>query len=66
MATEVKQPEVIVPKSSEEKLVQSTKDFWSKNSKLIVYVLTAAILLVGGYIVYNNYFKAPAESARMN
>ena len=63
MATEVKQPEVIVPKSSEEKLVQSTKDFWSKNSKLIVYGLTAVVILVGGYIIYNNYFKAPAEAA---
>jgi len=63
MATEAKQPEVIVPKSSEEKLVQSTKDFWSKNSKFIVYGLTAVVLLIGGYLVYNNYFKAPAETA---
>ncbi len=63
MATEAKQPEVIVPKSSEEKLVQSTKDFWSKNSKFIVYGFTAVVLLVGGYMGYNNYFKAPAESA---
>jgi len=63
MATEAKQPEVIVPKSSEEKLVQSTKDFWSKNSKFIVYGITAVVLLIGGYLVYNNYFKAPAEAA---
>lgn len=63
MATEAKQPEVIVQKSSEEKLVESTKDFWSKNSKYIVIAITAVVLLVGGSLIYKNYFQAPADAA---
>ena len=63
MATEVKQPEVIVQKSSEERLVASTKDFWGKYSKFIVYGIAAVVLLVGGYIAYLKYYKAPAEVA---
>lgn len=63
MATEVKQPETVVTKSSEEKLVENTQQFWSKNSKLIVYGLAVVVLLVGGFFVYKSYFKAPAERA---
>jgi predicted negative regulator of RcsB-dependent stress response len=60
MATEEKQPEVIV-KATEEKVVEKTQQFWSKNSKLITGVILAAIILVGGYFAYDTYFKAPAE-----
>lgn len=60
MATEEKQPEVIV-KGTEEKVVEHTQQFWSKNSKLIIGVLVAAIVLGGGYYAYLTYFKAPKE-----
>lgn len=62
MATEVKQPEVIIPKSSEEKLVETTQQFWSKNSKFIVGGVVGLLLLIGGYIAYQKFFKAPAEA----
>lgn len=63
MATEVKQPEVVVTKSSEEKLVEKSQQFWSKNSKFIVYGLAVVVLAIGGFFVYKSYFKAPAEQA---
>ena len=62
MTTEVKQPEVIVTKTSEERLVETTQQFWSKNSKLIVGGVVAVALLIGGLVIYQNYFKAPAEA----
>ncbi len=62
MATEVKQPEVIVTKTSEEKLVETTQKFWSKNSKLIIGGVVAVALLIGVLVIYQNYFKAPAEA----
>ena len=37
------------------------QNFWTKNSKFIVYGFAAVILLVGGYIVYQNYVKGPEE-----
>ena len=37
------------------------KDFWAKNSKLILGVGTALVLLVGGFFVYKNFFQAPKE-----
>lgn len=60
MATEEKQPEVIV-KATEDKVVEKTQQFWSKNSKLITGGLLAIIIAAGGYYAYDTYFKAPAE-----
>ncbi|MFT3823460.1 MAG: tetratricopeptide repeat protein [Chitinophagaceae bacterium] len=64
MANDVKQaagqtnPEV---SSTEDKVVASAQQFWSKNSKYILYGLLAVILLVGGTYVYNSYFREPEE-----
>lgn len=62
MANEVKHPE---EKSSTVTRSHhghnSAEMFWQKNGKVIVYVITALILIVGGYLVYDNYFTAPAE-----
>jgi tetratricopeptide (TPR) repeat protein len=65
MATEVKQKKVTdetpEKKSSEEKVVETAKHFWERNSKFITYVVTALVLVVGGWFVYKNYFVAPEE-----
>jgi len=63
MANEVKHPE---EKNTTSSTVHehrgSAEQFWQKNSKLIVYVLTALIVLVAGYFIYQNYFRAPEEA----
>ena len=61
MATEVKQTEPITRKTSEERVVEGTQQFWSKNSKFIMYAVTAVVLLVGGWFVYDNYYRQPNE-----
>jgi len=45
-----------------EVLIEKAKDFWEKNNKLIMIVCGAIILLVGGYYIYQNYFKNPNET----
>lgn len=63
MATDVKQaagqgsPDL----STEDKVVASARQFWSKNSKYVLYAIVAIILLVGGTYVYNSYFREPKE-----
>lgn len=64
MATEVKQKQVTghaSDKSSEDRVVDSARHFWERNSKFITYVVTALVLVVGGYFVYKAYVVAPAE-----
>lgn len=62
MAT-VNQPtgQAPVEKTSEERVVASAQQFWSKNSKLIGIVLAIVVLLVGGYFGYNSFYKGPQE-----
>jgi tetratricopeptide (TPR) repeat protein len=62
MSTDAKQPEVQSP-SSEDRLIQRSQDFWSKNSKMILIAVGVIVLIVGGAFVYQNYFKQPAEDA---
>lgn len=61
MATEVKKVPETNPSTTERHASDRAQDFWSKNSKPIVYGLTAVILVVGGFFIYSNYFKDPAE-----
>lgn len=62
MANEVKHPE---EKNQTVKATRhrggGTEQFWERNSKVIIYALVAIILLVGGYFIYQNYFRAPEE-----
>jgi TolA-binding protein len=62
MSTEVKP---VTPVSSErnhdQHVVDRAQDFWSKYSKPVMIALTAVILLVGGYLAYNNFVKGPEE-----
>jgi tetratricopeptide (TPR) repeat protein len=63
MATDVKQvPEQPVVKTTEEKVVDSARDFWGKNSKVITYVLVGLVVVIGGFFAYTTFFKAPAEA----
>jgi len=43
-------------------VVEKARNFWAKNSKLISITFVVVILAVGGYFVYNNYFKGPKET----
>ena len=63
MATEVKKVAEQAPekKTTEERVVHQTQQFWSKNSQLIFYVVIGIVVLVGGFFIYRNYFKLPAE-----
>jgi tetratricopeptide (TPR) repeat protein len=63
MATDVKQvPEHPVERSTEERVVDSARDFWGKNNKTITYVLAGLVVVIGGYYAYKSFFKAPAET----
>lgn len=44
-----------------EEVIAQAKDFWTKNSKLILGIGTALVLLVGGFFVYKNFFQKPKE-----
>lgn len=44
-----------------EEVIAKAKDFWTKNSKLILGIGTALVLLVGGFFVYKNFFQKPKE-----
>lgn len=41
--------------------IAKAKDFWTKNSKIILGVGTLLVLLVGGFYVYQHFFKNPKE-----
>ena len=63
MATEVKNPAGVPPAATAQADHRADRAlvFWNRNGKFIVYGLAAIVLLVGGYMVYQNYFKAPEE-----
>ncbi|MET0393186.1 MAG: tetratricopeptide repeat protein [Chitinophagaceae bacterium] len=44
-----------------EVIIGQAKDFWTRNSKLILGVGVVLLLAVGGYFVYQNYFRKPKE-----
>jgi tetratricopeptide (TPR) repeat protein len=45
----------------DELVIAKAKDFWGKYSKPLVAVSTIIILAIGGYYVYQNFFKKPKE-----
>lgn len=45
----------------DEIVIEKAKDFWSRFSKPIMIASTAIILAVGGWYIYQNYFKKPKE-----
>ncbi|HYJ38374.1 MAG TPA: tetratricopeptide repeat protein [Chitinophagaceae bacterium] len=49
------------PVTPEHKTVDRTQEFWAKYSKQLSMGLLAIIVLVGGYLAYNSFFKEPNE-----
>jgi tetratricopeptide (TPR) repeat protein len=47
-------------------VVIRARDFWEKNSKPIIYISTAIILLAGGWLVYKYMIKLPKEEKANN
>jgi tetratricopeptide (TPR) repeat protein len=45
-----------------EVVIAKAKDFWGKYGKVLSIASIAVILLIGGWYVYNNFFKAPKEA----
>lgn len=46
---------------SGEVVIARARDFWTRNSKLIMIVSGAIIVLAGGWLIYKNFFQAPKE-----
>lgn len=46
---------------SGEVIIAKAKDFWTRNSKVILSVGTVLLLLVAGFYVYRNFFQKPKE-----
>ncbi len=47
--------------TTDDDVVTRARGFWENNSKPIIYISTAIILLVGGWLVYKYMFKLPKE-----
>ena len=64
MATEAKKaPEQKqdIERTTEDKVVDSARQFWNKNSKSVLYAVTLFVLIGAGFIIYKNLFVAPEE-----
>ena len=46
---------------SEIQVVQKARDFWSRFSKPVIYAGSAVILLVGGWLLYQNFILGPKQ-----
>lgn len=51
---------------SGEILIAKARDFWTRYNKPLMVVCTAIIVLVGGYYIYKEFFKAPKEAKAMD
>lgn len=51
-----------VQDSGSEAVIAKAKDFWDKYSKPLMIISTLIILAVGGWYVYQNFFKKPKEN----
>jgi hypothetical protein len=44
-----------------EVVIERARDFWAKYGKIVTIVSVAVIVIVGGYLFYKNFVKAPQE-----
>src|SRR5687767_4711984 len=51
-----------VQEAGNEAIVVKAKDFWTKYNKQIMIACTVIIVAVGGYFIYQNFFKSPKEA----
>jgi len=49
------------PEPEQTEVLERAKGFWEKNSKLILYISSAVILLAGGYLGYKYLVQVPNE-----
>lgn len=52
---------VVQDQDSSEVVIAKAKDFWSKYGKMITGASLVLLLAVGGWYIYQNYFKKPKE-----
>lgn len=45
----------------DKEVVEKAIGFWEKNSKRIIYIASAVIIIVGGYLGYKNFILIPKE-----
>ncbi|MEY4739845.1 MAG: hypothetical protein RLZZ05_1229, partial [Bacteroidota bacterium] len=45
----------------DQEVVDKAISFWKKNSKKIITISVAIIVVVGGYLGYNNFIQIPKE-----
>ncbi len=48
-----------------DQVIAKAKDFWTRNSKIILIVGTALVVLVGGFWGYKNFVQSPKEEKAM-
>ena len=41
--------------------VQRARGFWMNNSKMVIYLGSAVIIVLAGWLIYKNMFKLPKE-----
>ena len=51
----------VVERNHDQAVVDRAKDFWGRNSKVILIASAAVIILCGGYLAYKYLVKAPKE-----
>lgn len=48
--------------SREEVIIAKAKNFWEKNSKIVMIICSVLILAIGGYFGYKNFIQKPKEA----
>ena len=52
----------IVQESGSDEALVKARDFWTRNSKIILGIGAALVLLVGGFYVYKHFIQGPKET----
>lgn len=52
--------------AEQEVIVAKAKDFWTRNSRLILICGTVLLVIVGGFFVYTKFFKEPKEEKALS
>jgi tetratricopeptide (TPR) repeat protein len=53
---------IVQEQDSSEAVIAKAKDFWGKYGKIITGASLVLLLTVGGWYIYQNYFKKPKEN----
>jgi tetratricopeptide (TPR) repeat protein len=61
MATQINHPEEKPIAAQSRNAGDRTEQFWQKNGRTVLTVLAAALIIVGGFLLYRSFFVAPEE-----